>query len=59
MRYFQSQPTVPSRSADGCVQGNVAMTASGILEYFCIFSELSTSLDSGTQCRDLICNWCS
>ncbi|KAG7612133.1 UmuC domain [Arabidopsis suecica] len=28
MRYFQSQPTVPSRSADGCVQGNVAMTAS-------------------------------
>jgi len=48
MRYFQSQPTVPSRSADGCVQGNVAMTASGILEYFCIFSELSTSLDSGT-----------
>lgn len=46
MRYFQSQSTVPSRSADGCVQDHVAMTPSGIPKFFCIISELSTSLDS-------------
>lgn len=47
MRYFQSQSTVPSHSADGCVQEHVAITPSGTLKFLCIFSEISTSLDSG------------
>lgn len=59
MRYFQSQPTVSSRSADGCVLEHVEMTPSGIPEFFCMFSKLSNSLVPGNLFRDFSCNWCS